>query len=416
MMDVRPAANQGPAGVGSDPHTALRRLLPLLVPVVVTGAAVLAASLVALAVEPPSWTSLAGLAALFVAAALAEANPVPIERLPSGQLSLAAVFYVGTAVLFGPAEAVALAVGVRLTVDLIQRRPRVRLLYNTAAYALSAAAAGAAATFVGSETVAKLVLEVVVTAATYYVVNVVLIAAAIARWEDERFFQLLRAGAYGTVVPFSIMASGTLTLAVLWERAPLLSLALVGPLLAVALYQRSAHRALVATRLALTDALTGLGNQRHFYDRLQQELDGAESAAKPLALCLLDVDGMKQVNDSLGHPVGDKLLELVASCLRRGGEAFRVGGDEFAVLLPGRTEDDALAVANALVGRITVVEVVPGRPTRISAGLAVFPQSCSQRTELYRAADSALYASKREGESRVHVYRPDDPRPLGAAA
>ena len=64
-------------------------------------------------------------------------------------------------------------------------------------------------------------------------------------------------------------------LAVLWERAPLLSLALVGPLLAVALYQRSAQRALVATRLALTDALTGLGNQRHFYERLQQELDTA---------------------------------------------------------------------------------------------------------------------------------------------
>jgi GGDEF domain-containing protein len=62
------------------------------------------------------------------------------------------------------------------------------------------------------------------------------------------------------------------------------------------------------------------------------------------------------------------------------------------------------------------VEVVPGRPTRISAGLAVFPESCATRTELYRAADSALYASKREGDSRVHVYRPDDPRPLGAAA
>ena len=102
MMDVRPAANQGPAGVGSDPHTALARLLPLLVPVVATGAVVLAASLVALAADPPSWTSFAGLAALFAAAALAEANPVPIERLPSGQLSLAAVFYVGTAVLFGP--------------------------------------------------------------------------------------------------------------------------------------------------------------------------------------------------------------------------------------------------------------------------------------------------------------------------
>jgi diguanylate cyclase (GGDEF)-like protein len=416
MMDVRPAANQGPAGVGSDPQNAFARLLPLLLPVVATGAAVLAASLIALAVNPPSATSIAGLLALFAAAALAEANPVPIERLPSGQLSLAAVFYVGTAVLFGPAEAVVLAVAVRLTVDLLQHRAKVRLVFNTGAYALSAAAAGAAASFVGSETVGQLVFEVFLAAAVYYVVNIVLITAAIARWEGERVFRLLPMGAYGTAVPFSIMASGTLTLAVLWERSPLLSLALVGPLLAVALYQRSAHRALVATRLALTDALTGLGNQRHFYDRLQQELDAADAAGKPLSLCLLDVDGMKLVNDTLGHPVGDRLLELVAACLRRGGEAFRVGGDEFAVLLPGRSEDEALTVANALVGRITVVEVVPGRPTRISAGLAVFPESCGQRTELYRAADSALYASKREGESRVHVYRPDDPRPLGAAA
>jgi diguanylate cyclase (GGDEF)-like protein len=414
---IRPAGDQGSAGgVGSDGHSALGRLLPLLVPVVATGAAVVAASLVVLATETPSWASIAGFAALFVAAALAEANPVPLDRLPAGHISLAAVFFVGSAVLFGPAEAVVLAVAVRLTVDLLQRRPAVRLLYNNGAYALSAASAGAAATFVGSETVGKLVLQVFVAAATYYVVNVVLVTAAISRWSDEPFFRLLRTSAYWTVVPFSIMASGTLTLAVLWDRSPALSLALVGPLLAIALYQRSAHRALVATRLALTDALTGLGNQRHFYDRLQQELDAAEAAGKPLALCLLDVDGMKQVNDSLGHPAGDRLLELVASCLRRGGEAFRVGGDEFAVLLPGRSEDDALVAATSLVGRITTVEVVPGRPTRISAGLAVFPTRCAQRSELYRASDSALYASKREGESRVHVYRPDDPRPLGAAA
>jgi diguanylate cyclase (GGDEF)-like protein len=413
---IRPAGDQGSAGgVGSDGHSALGRLLPLLVPVVATGAAVLAASLVVLAAQTPSWASIAGVAALFVAAALAEANPVPLDRLPAGHISLAAVFFVGSAVLFGPAEAVVLAVAVRLTVDLLQRRPTVRLLYNNGAYALSAASAGAAATFVGSQTVGKLVLQVFVAAATYYVVNVVLITAAISRWADEPFFRLLRTSAYWTVVPFSIMASGTLTLAVLWDRSPALSLALVGPLLAIALYQRSAHRALVATRLALTDALTGLGNQRHFYDRLQQELDAAESAGKPVALCLLDVDGMKQVNDSLGHPVGDRLLELVASCLRRGGEAFRVGGDEFAVLLPGRSEDDALVAATSLVGRITTVAVVPGRPTRISAGLAVFPTHIAQRSELYRAADSALYASKREGESRVHVYDPDDPR-LGAAA
>ena len=84
MMDVRPAANQGSAGVGSDPHLALARLLPLLLPVVATGAAALTASLIALAADPPSRTALVGLVALFAAAVLAEANPVPIERLPVG--------------------------------------------------------------------------------------------------------------------------------------------------------------------------------------------------------------------------------------------------------------------------------------------------------------------------------------------
>ena len=76
----------------------------------------------------------------------------------------------------------------------------------------------------------------------------------------------------GTIVPFALMASAALMLVVLWQRSPLLSAALVGPLLAIALYQRSTYRALRAMRLALTDPLTGLGNHRHFHERLQREL------------------------------------------------------------------------------------------------------------------------------------------------
>jgi len=112
---------------------------------------------------------------------------------------------------------------------------------------------------------------------------------------------------------------------VLWERSPVLSVALVGPLLAIALYQRSTHSALRAMRLALTDPLTGLGNHRHFHERLQRELLNAEEQARPLTLCLVDIDDFKRINDRFGHPSGDRVLSQIATRLRQGGEAFRLG-------------------------------------------------------------------------------------------
>src|ERR687884_502369 len=147
------------------------------------------------------------------------------------------------------------------------------------------------------------------------------------------------------------MASAALMLVVLWERSPFLSIALVGPLLAISMYQRSTHRALRAMRLALTDTLTGLGNHRHFHERLQRELQAAEEDAKPLTLCFVDIDDFKKVNDRFGHPSGDRVLSQVAGRLRQGGEAFRLGGDEFALLLAGHDDGMALAAANSIVER-----------------------------------------------------------------
>src|SRR5436309_16126125 len=92
-----------------------------------------------------------------------------------------------------------------------------------------------------------------------------------------------------TIVPFAFMASAALMLVVLWQRSPVLSVALVGPLLAISLYQRSTHRALRAMRLALTDPLTGLGNHRHFHERLQRELLNAEEPHSPLTLASVDI-------------------------------------------------------------------------------------------------------------------------------
>src|SRR4030095_388251 len=135
-----------------------------------------------------------------------------------------------------------------------------------------------------------------------------------------------------------------------------LSIALVGPLLAISLYQRTTHRALRAMRLALTDPLTGLGNHRHFHERLQRELMRGEEQGTPLTLCFVDIDDFKKINDRFGHPSGDRVLSQVSGKLRQGGEAFRLGGDEFALLLVEHDEGAALAAANSVVERIAAVD------------------------------------------------------------
>jgi len=203
------------------------------------------------------------------------------------------------------------------------------------------------------------------------------------------------------------MGSASLMLVVLWQRSPFLSATLVGPLLAIALYQRSTFRELRAMRLALTDPLTGLGNHRHFHDRLERELTDSRAQGFPLSLCLVDIDDFKRINDRFGHPAGDKVLAQLATNLRQGGEAFRLGGDEFAILLPGRDEEGARIAAEAIIERIAVVDLSPAGPITVSAGIATAPEDELGRDELVRRSDSALYWAKEYGKNQVRVYRPD---------
>ena len=388
------------------------RLLPVLAPVILAGLLVIGIATWSLVSRPPSLAAGAGLLALLVAATLAEAFPVPLdlEGVAAGAVSLAAVFIVGAAILFGAAPAVVIAFVVLALVQLQERRGALRLAYNTGVYALCGAAAGAAAGLVHyREGLASLLLAVVSGTAAFYVVNVCLVAAIVARSAQESFGRLLGRSVRLTLVPFSIMASLTLTLAVLWERSPVLTAALVGPLAAVALYQRSVHEALEAMRLALTDPLTGLGNRRHFHERLQRDLDRAEAQGTSLAVCLFDLDDFKEINDRYGHPVGDAVLADVAALLRGGGEAFRLGGDEFALLLPGRDDREALAVAERVLGRVGELESPHGR-VNLSAGVASYPHQAIERSELVRVADSALYWSKEDGKGRARAFRRDASR------
>lgn len=199
----------------------------------------------------------------------------------------------------------------------------------------------------------------------------------------------------------AVSASIGLLAAVLWQRSPVLAVALAGPIVALVLYERSIRRGRAAMRLALTDPLTGLGNQRAFRERLDGELARLVGTEGSLVLCLLDVDDFKRINDERGHPAGDRVLVNVAGCLRRDGEAFRLGGDEFALVLDEDRGPDAAVVAHAVVARIATLEAGEAGCITVSAGLAAFPKDGATSSELVDCADARLYRAKTRGGNRV---------------
>ena len=162
-------------------------------------------------------------------------------------------------------------------------------------------------------------------------------------------------------------------------------------------------------RLATTDSLTGLLNARTFHDRLHEELTRAARYREPLSLLMIDLDGLKRVNDLYGHEAGDAALRSVAAAIRSGLREIdlgaRLGGDEFGVLAPRTNEDSAIVLGERL--RTLVAEGgdgTIGSGTSISVGITSLVPSRDQNTStfsLMRTADEALYRAKRLGGNRV---------------
>jgi diguanylate cyclase (GGDEF)-like protein/putative nucleotidyltransferase with HDIG domain len=377
----------------------------VVTPVCLAGIATLVAACVSYAQQSHSPGGAAGVAALFLGMVVAERFPVPVEGVDAGGVTLGFVFAVAAIVLFGWQAGVIVAAGGPTVTHLLGHRPLLRVAYNGSMFALSAVAAGLAIGQIAESSIGTLIARVALAAFLYnWVVNLVLISVVLSATSGKPFVRIICGNARQTTAPFALMASSALMLVVLWERSPALSLALVGPLLAIGLYQRSTFAALKAMRLALTDPLTGLGNHRNFHERLQRELAQADDHRRPLSLCLVDIDDFKGVNDRYGHPVGDRVLAQVASRLRQGGESFRLGGDEFAVLLPGLDASEAVAVARSIVERVGAVQVEPVGSVTVSAGVATYPVQGVGRDELIRLADSALYWAKEDGKNRAQAY------------
>jgi diguanylate cyclase (GGDEF)-like protein/putative nucleotidyltransferase with HDIG domain len=384
------------------------RLLAVVAPVSLVGVVAYIAATYSFFSSTYSATEIAGIVTFLAASTLAERYPVPVEGADANGVSLGFVFAVAALVLFGWAPATFVYASAPTIVALVERRPAIRTIFNAGVFGLVGTIAGGLLSQIDGSDAESVLAQVAMTAATLYAVNMILVSAAIAASGSELgYVKLVRSNVRWTVVPFALMASTALMLVVLWQRSPLLSAALAGPLVAISLYQRSMHKALRAMRLALTDPLTGLGNHRHFHERLQRELTTAQDAGSAVSLCFIDIDDFKRINDSFGHPTGDRVLSQVAGRLRQGGEAFRLGGDEFAILLPGAEEDVALDAARSIVHRVAEMELAHLGTITVSAGVATYPQHGADRDSLIRLADSALYWAKEHGKNRVRVSRPD---------
>jgi diguanylate cyclase (GGDEF)-like protein len=379
----------------------------VLIPVWAAGATATAAALYHFATSAQSGTTLVSVAVLLGIAMLAEHYPVPLDGVDTRGVSLGFVFGVAALVMFGWAAGTLVLVAAPTIVSLLEHRPLMRVGYNAAHFAIGAGISGVLLMSVSGDGPFALLAKVAIAFTIQFAVNWLLVTLVVSVHSGKPYVAALWANLQAMAAPIALMGSAVLMLVVLWQRSPFFSAALVGPLLAIVLYQRSTHKAMRAMRLALTDPLTGLGNHRHFHERLQHELIEAQETSTPLSLCLIDVDDFKKINDRFGHPVGDRVLSQLATRLRQGGEGFRLGGDEFAVLLPGYDQGEAQTAAASMVERLASVSLDPGVEMTVSAGVATYPSQGVGRDELIRLADSALYWAKEHGKNQVRVYRPD---------
>ena len=167
--------------------------------------------------------------------------------------------------------------------------------------------------------------------------------------------------------------------------------------------------------LAYHDALTDLPNRLLLHDRLAQALRVANRTGSPLALLILDLNGFKEINDTLGHRAGDRILQCVASrmrgMLRDADTVARLGGDEFAIVLPVTDVDGALLAAQKVLHEIEQPCVIGHRALSVHAslGIACFPEQGTTAEALLQRADVAMYVAKSDGIG-IAVYTPDQDR------
>jgi diguanylate cyclase (GGDEF)-like protein len=238
----------------------------------------------------------------------------------------------------------------------------------------------------------------------YFATNLVLVSGALAWTSTFRRFMFNDFWHY-TATTFSVLALSPLIVTVAvaaWELLPLLLIPLV-------LVYKMAQMSVEKEYQAGHDALTGLPNRTHLQSALAAELVQSKRDGRPFGLLLIDLDHFKEVNDTLGHHVGDQLLihfaERLSNSVRPTDHVARLGGDEFAVIVPDADEAEALGVAERIRVSLETPVSLEGMRLEIEAsiGLAMHPDHALLAEDLLRLSDVAMYVAK-ESRSGVVTY------------
>jgi diguanylate cyclase (GGDEF)-like protein/PAS domain S-box-containing protein len=168
-------------------------------------------------------------------------------------------------------------------------------------------------------------------------------------------------------------------------------------------------------QLASFDTLTGLPNRRLLHDRLEQAARRAQRSNKGMTVMFIDLDGFKKVNDTLGHDVGDLLLQEVAlrlqKCIRLSDSVGRLGGDEFAMVLEDTQErSDSIMIGERILAALAAPFVLGGHPvtTAASIGIAIYAKDGTDALTLLKNADAAMYRAKQAGRKQFRFYSEPD--------
>ncbi len=163
---------------------------------------------------------------------------------------------------------------------------------------------------------------------------------------------------------------------------------------------------------SVTDALTGVGSRKLLEDKLEDECARAKRYGRAFSIAIIDLDNFKTINDVLGHAVGDEALRQLAACMKTGKRipdvVTRYGGDEFVILMPETSAENAVTMLERLRSRIHEIHLEQDTPITISCGIAQSSEDCSDSSsEVMRRADIALYEAKSAGRDCVRVWNPD---------
>jgi diguanylate cyclase (GGDEF)-like protein len=315
--------------------------------------------------------------------------------------------------LWGPWPAIAAVSVASIAADRRARKPAWKVFFNVGQYNLSICAAwvvmacSSRAPSVDEPLAALTGTDLPWMAGAclaYFCTNLVLVSGALA-WTSTFWRFMFNDFWHYTATTFSVLALSPLIVTVAnaaWELLPLLLIPLV-------LVYKMAQMSVEREHQAGHDALTGLPNRTHLQASLAAELAQSKRDGRPFGLLLIDLDHFKEVNDTLGHHVGDQLLihfaERLSNSVRPSDHVARLGGDEFAVIVPDADEAEALAVAERIRASLETPVSLEGMRLEIEAsiGLAMHPEHALLAEDLLRLSDVAMYVAK-ESRSGVATY------------